>query len=122
PRFEADVGPEEWGRVLRIVEFARLTLTRPDDAALTEMAEAYSVSYTPRLLQIIQAALLEGERLALRESLVDFTDMLWLVERWELQPARYDWLFIDELQDLNAAQRALALKLSGGRTTGVGDL
>src|SRR5205085_2768373 len=52
PRFEADVGPEEWGRVLRIVEFARLTLTRPDDAA----------------------------------------------------------------------QRALALKLSGGRTTGVGDL
>lgn len=112
---------EDWARVLKLAEFARITLSLPTAEGLTKVAEDYGLSYNHLLAPVVIDVLNEGERLAAREGKIDFTDMLWLVERWELQPVSYDFLFIDELQDLNAAQRALALKLSHGRTVGVGD-
>jgi superfamily I DNA/RNA helicase len=55
---------------------------------------------------------------------IDYTDMLYLPYVWQL-PARWrsDWVFVDEAQDLNAAQLDLALKCRapGGRVLFVGD-
>ncbi len=112
---------EDWARTKKLVEFAQLTLATLTPEGLAQMAEEYSLSYNHLLAPVVIDVLNEGERLAAREGLINYDDMLWLVERWEVQPVSYDFLFIDELQDLNAAQRALALKLSHGRTVGVGD-
>jgi len=56
--------------------------------------------------------------------LIDFTDMLYLPFRWKLSPVQqYDFLFIDECQDLSKAQFAIAAKYGkqGGRILAVGD-
>jgi len=55
---------------------------------------------------------------------IDFTDMIYLPFKWSLSPAtKYDFLFIDECQDLSKAQFAVAAKYvkSGGRVLAVGD-
>lgn len=57
------------------------------------------------------------------DQAIDFDDMIWLPHVLDLQPARYDRLFVDETQDLNPAQLSLAVKACkrGGRITAVGD-
>ena len=55
---------------------------------------------------------------------IDYTDMLYLPYKWNLQPVRkYEFLFIDECQDLSKAQFAVAAKYGkkGGRILAVGD-
>ena len=54
----------------------------------------------------------------------DFTDMVFLPNHLNLQTTKYDIVFIDECQDLNACQRELmkkAIKPSTGRFIAVGD-
>lgn len=56
---------------------------------------------------------------------IDFTDMVWLPYELTLNPIglQYDYIFIDECQDLNAAQRELFLRYfrRGTRFIAVGD-
>lgn len=56
---------------------------------------------------------------------IDFTDMVWLPYELTLNPIglQYDYIFIDECQDLNAAQRELFLRCfrRGTRLIAVGD-
>lgn len=56
---------------------------------------------------------------------IDFTDMVWLPYELTLNPIglQYDYIFIDECQDLNAAQRELFLRCfrRGTRFIAVGD-
>ena len=56
---------------------------------------------------------------------IDFTDMVWLPYELNLQPKglQYDFIFVDESQDLNVAQRELFLRCfkSGTRFIAVGD-
>ncbi len=56
-------------------------------------------------------------------KIIDYTDMVWLPHKLELQPPTFEWVFVDEAQDLNAAQRELVLKCraAGGRMLFVGD-
>jgi hypothetical protein len=60
---------------------------------------------------------------------VDFDDMVWLPIVLDLAVPQYDYVFVDETQDLNASQIALVLKAvkpngnggAGGRVIAVGD-
>jgi len=55
---------------------------------------------------------------------VDFTDMVFLPIHYKIDTFKYDIVFIDECQDLNACQRELmkkAMKPNVGRFVGVGD-
>lgn len=57
-------------------------------------------------------------------SLIDFTDMVYLPLALSLPVFGFDFVFVDECQDLNAAQRELmlkAVKRNGGRFIAVGD-
>lgn len=56
-------------------------------------------------------------------NFIDFTDMIYFPVTKEVRMPQYDWVFIDECQDLNAAQRELFLKClkPGGRFVAVGD-
>lgn len=56
---------------------------------------------------------------------IDYTDMIWLPYELSLKPIglQYDWIFIDECQDLNNAQRELFLRCfkRGTRFVAIGD-
>ena len=54
---------------------------------------------------------------------IDYTDMIYLPVVKKLRMFQFDWVFIDECQDLNAAQRNLFLKCvkPNGRFIAVGD-
>jgi len=53
----------------------------------------------------------EGNAMAKRSMITDFTDMLYLPYLWQLEPAhKYDFIFIDECQDLSQSQLVIALK------------
>lgn len=54
---------------------------------------------------------------------LDFDDMLWLVHMYDLPCSQYDYVFIDESQDLNESQLKLALSSckKDGRIFMVGD-
>jgi DNA helicase-2/ATP-dependent DNA helicase PcrA len=55
---------------------------------------------------------------------IDFTDMIYFPVMKKIKMQQYDWVFIDECQDLNAAQREMFLKCvkpETGRFIAVGD-
>lgn len=57
-------------------------------------------------------------------TLVDFTDMIYIPNVFKLKTKTYDYVFIDECQDLNICQRMLmesAIEPIGGRFIAVGD-
>ena len=57
-------------------------------------------------------------------SKMDFTDMIFLPIKFGVAVKQYDFVFIDECQDLNSCQRELmqkAIKPNTGRFVAVGD-
>lgn len=57
-------------------------------------------------------------------SIIDFTDMVYLPLIHNLEIPKYDFVFIDEVQDINACQRQMMLECiesNGGRFIAVGD-
>ncbi|MEO0728327.1 MAG: ATP-dependent helicase [Bacteroidota bacterium] len=65
-----------------------------------------------------------GNELSQNSPIVDFTDMLYLPYAWQQYPTtKFDFVFIDECQDLSKSQLAVALKYckSSCRIMAVGD-
>lgn len=54
---------------------------------------------------------------------ISFDDMIWLPIVRDLPLPEYDWVFVDETQDLNAAQLEIVIRAAGeqGRIVAVGD-
>jgi DNA helicase II / ATP-dependent DNA helicase PcrA len=58
-----------------------------------------------------------GNDLSRNTMIMDFTDMIYLPVEWKLQSTlKYDFLFVDERQDLSKAQLAIVLKHGHERT------
>lgn len=111
--------------LVELARFARLTLTNPSDhQAVEEMADRYNIDeVNGRLIGALYRLMSSGEQIALERHTIDYTDMLYLPVRWDARLPRYDWVLVDEAQDLSTVQRALVLKLrsAGGRMIFVGD-
>jgi DNA helicase-2/ATP-dependent DNA helicase PcrA len=56
------------------------------------------------------------EACAANRDLVDFDDMIWMPARLGLKVERFDWVFVDEAQDMNRAQLELILRSGDSRT------
>ena len=78
--------------------------------------EAERQSFVEQVLQCLKSAQEET-------GTIDFDDMVWFVGRLGIKVPQFDVLFVDETQDLNAAQIALVLRAvkAGGRVIAVGD-
>lgn len=66
----------------------------------------------------------EGNLLTENKKIIDFNDMLYIPFKYKLNTKKqYDFLFIDECQDLSRSQLAIVLKCvkPGGRMLSVGD-
>jgi superfamily I DNA/RNA helicase len=106
-------------RIKRLCLLARGMLIYDSDE-LELIAKIYDIDYDngecEKALWLVQL----GEYYS---SKIDYTDMIYFPNRFNLKTEQYDFVFVDECQDLNKAQRLLMLKClkPGGRFIAVGD-
>lgn len=120
-----DAGFEAVSMMVQLASLARVNLTDVHDtSALASLCLHYNIDVQyDCVLEGLPGLLRDGKKLAEQAKQIDFTDMIWLPVVWNLEPPKCDWVFVDECQDLNAAQLAIALKCraEGGRMLFVGD-
>lgn len=107
-------------RVAELCNYSRIMLI-DDEKKLKQIAADYDIEYRNREVEIALDLVELGKHLA---EVVDYTDMLYFPIIFDMPCKKYDWVFIDECQDLNTAQRTLmlrAVKENTGRWVGVGD-
>jgi DNA helicase-2/ATP-dependent DNA helicase PcrA len=108
----------------RLVALAKATLVKADDRMQVQaMIARYGLDlngHEDELAQLLPTVLAECQA---SPTLVDFDDMLWLPVALGLPLEQFDWLFVDECQDLNACQIEFVLRSvkPGGRVVAVGD-
>lgn len=105
--------------VLKLMDLGRANLTK-DMSKLYELADKHDIDIVSNEIDIAIEGINYGEG---NVDEIDFTDMIYLPVVKNLRMFQYDWVLIDECQDLNSAQRNLFLKCkkSDGRFIAVGD-
>lgn len=116
----------QWSRALeKLIEKVMVTLTDArDEAALWGLVEHFGMEdVTPNMLKRIPIVLDKAEAITRATGQINFNEMIYWPCRWGLQPTKYDWVFVDEAQDLNAMQLEMALRArsDNGRIVFVGD-
>jgi superfamily I DNA/RNA helicase len=99
-------------RLIEVVKFTQLTLTNPyDSLALKQLCHHYGIRTTGNweFVQTAVCHILEYGIHISRES-ISYEDMVWLPNTLNLPVSDYDFLCVDEAQDLNKAQLELVLK------------
>ncbi len=115
--------------VAKIGNFARLELTDPQDlAAVAELLPRYGIECPvapaeQRGLHALLAPVMRAGATAASSGSVDLTDMVYLTVTQALPLAHYDFVCLDEAQDLSRMTLALVLRLveGGARALFVGD-
>lgn len=118
--------PEEKLLLEQLIDYARYTLTDPNDSEAMELvAEHYNLDTTffNKAFPYLAECLTKGIQVAKEQKKVDFTDMIWLGNVLNLPANAYDWMFVDECQDLSTCQLELILRCLSdrGRILFVGD-
>lgn len=132
PKLPQPPDPPDATRVAKqlktLAHFIRVTLTPVTDrAAVEETCHHFDCLEDVFTLDLLHQPLIEllrdGKREAENHFIIDYDDMLWLPNEWNLSPSKCEWIFVDESQDLSPAQLELVLKLRGrgGRILFVGD-
>lgn len=110
----------EWKEnILKLLDLGRVNLaTTPQ--MLSDIAYKHDLCVLDNEVEIALRGIKWGEMNTVE---IDFTDMVYLPVVKNLRMFQFDWVFIDECQDLNAAQRNLFLKCvkPNGRFVAVGD-
>lgn len=114
----------------KLVNFSQLTLSDPTEKNLLHIVDHYDLKDIKIadntwfvLVPAVRAVLDLGVQAYLQEQVIDFNDMVWLPTICNVTVPQYDFVFVDECQDLNKAQLELILKgrAPGGRFLFVGD-
>jgi len=123
-------------RLIEIIQKFRSTLTKDDITHFENLVNHYGIfneieirnknfNNEIRVYFECHKILLEaGNQLSEKTMIIDYTDMLYLPYKWKQHPSKkYEFLFIDECQDLSKAQFAVAAKYGkkDGRILAVGD-
>lgn len=119
------------GLVNKLVNFTQSCLLTGTVEDLDWICDHYGlfVNGTPleSLSRWVQSIIAESTRQATEQGRIDFNDMIYLPAKF-LKSGKwrcwyYEWVFVDEAQDLSSAQRIIIEKLLGrrGRCVAVGD-
>lgn len=96
-----------------------------DEEAIIAIAEHYGIDgLTANIIKSVADAAAMGIKRFQDTGEIDFIDMIWLPYALNMQPERqYDWLLVDECQDLNVLQQSISQKhlKPDGRIILVGD-
>ena len=105
----------------KLVDFGRfyLATTRSE---MTELMIKYDIPCVADEVDVaLKVMAIGGKNL----DSIDYTDMIWMPHIYDLhlQECEYDFIMVDECQDLNVAERNLVLRClkEGGRLIAVGD-
>lgn len=117
--------PQRRQQLIEFIKFTQLTLTDPRDLpALKQLSHHYGLSSLEDW-DFLQKAILEILETGIRLSraCISYEDMIWLPIALNIPIQNYDFLCVDEAQDLNKAQLEIVLKAcrSGARGIYVGD-
>jgi DNA helicase-2/ATP-dependent DNA helicase PcrA len=95
-----------------LVGFTRNTLVDYEsELALMEMADRYNVEVKePVLFHHVKGIIETGIALYKQRGEIDYTDMIWLVVKLNLPLTKFDYILIDEAQDLNALQHEMIFR------------
>ena len=105
--------------IVKLVDLARVYLC--DSVNMLEnIAEKYCINVLDNECTIAMNVVSWGKN---EVSIIDFTDMIYFPNVKKLDMPQFDYVFIDECQDLNTAQREMFLKTlkPSGRFVAVGD-
>lgn len=128
PRKQKGLKPDEKARVYKeremikkMVSITKATLldwTNNEEVALT--MDKYNIDFEMEILPLYRRVM---EKCLSDDSIIDFDDQLWLPVVKGMQFPKYDWIFVDEAQDLNRCQIEFVLRLKGkkSRVVAVGD-
>src|SRR3972149_4317333 len=108
----------------KIVGLCKNTLTDVDNYdALVEMCDHYAVELNGSAARVFEMARDVIHQSKTNTAIIDFDDMLWLTALNHLPLPQYDYVLVDETQDLNAVQIEIVLRIrkSGGRAIAIGD-
>lgn len=110
----------------RLISLAKNTLASTIED-LDDLVDGYDIDVPdcfsrPAFLQVTLDVLSAMKRGWERNG-IDFDDMIWLPVVCDLPTEQYGHVFVDETQDLNAAQLELVLRsvMANGRITAIGD-
>lgn len=95
-----------------------------DTAAIAEACERYGIDMMGGDQQFMSLLPVFLDKSREDINVVDFDDMIWLPLVLNLKMTKYDWVFVDEAQDMNASQIELIkriIKPKTGRIIAVGD-
>lgn len=109
----------------KLVGLIKNTLTDyTNHSDIQQLADYYDIDYFPEHLIMLQHIIEKSLDITINKKIIDFDDMIWLpVILNHSIKNQYDWVFVDETQDLNKSQLELVLKLISvtGRIVAVGD-
>ena len=111
---------EEWlSNIRKLIDLGRVNLTT-DEKGLNELAYKHGLWILDNEVHMAIRGIDWGVH---NTDIIDYTDMIYLPVVKDMKVWQYDWVFIDECQDLNAAQRNMFLKhvKMNGRFVAVGD-
>ena len=115
------VNREKREQVLKLISMVKNNLIDiNDDTAIAEKAEHLSITYDATVLPIMRQVMAKASELT---STICFDDMIYLPVVRNIPIPQYDWVLIDETQDLNRVQIELVLRTlkTTGRAIAVGD-
>lgn len=107
--------------ITTLIDFSRFNLAQ-SEVEINEIANKYSIPVSFDECTVTKKCLEWGKT---HTESVDYTDMIWLPVELSLTPIglTYDWVFIDEAQDLSLCSEKLFLKCikRGGRFVAIAD-
>jgi len=114
----------KFGVIRQLVSLVKANLVDTSDNDLMALAEHYGIG-----LNGDQAVIFDAVRVVVKKSydqrktVIDYDDMCWLPVIDSHVSQLFDFMFVDEAQDLNSAQIQLVLQhlKAGGRIVAVGD-
>ncbi|MEG3939883.1 3'-5' exonuclease [Microcoleus sp. S36b_A3] len=114
---------------VKLLDLIRLTNHQSGSDEIKEICQHFEIADIYKysvVASAIEKVLRIGETQAQKKIDFDFTDQIWLPLKWQLHKQRsfkpYQFVLVDECQDLNAIQLELAIALAGqGRALFVGD-
>lgn len=110
--------------VTKTVSLAKATLARTREE-IVDTIDAFGILDTAEdgvtLDNVVRVAIETLTWCENPDGVIDFDDMIWLPVVKKLNLKKFDFVFVDEAQDLNACQMELITRCRGGRVVCVGD-
>lgn len=114
---------ENIAAVIRLVSLLKATLLEPTNENLDYLTVNYNVNVNGDTMEVYQYTRIVFEKSISETWRIDFDDMIYFCVTGKAQCKKFDWLFVDECQDLNQAQIRMILNSihSNSRVIAVGD-